>query len=88
MLLDGFIFYDNLPKLDLHGFDRDSARCAINDFISDNIKMGNKVVNIIHGKGSGIIREATISTLRSNRNVLEFKSSYFNSGCTLVRIKI
>ena len=31
---------DNLPKLDLHGYDRQTAIVAINDFINDNIKLG------------------------------------------------
>ena len=27
------IFYNNLPQIDLHGYDRDYARIEINDFI-------------------------------------------------------
>ena len=34
MTINEVVFIDSLPKLDLHGFDRDSARVAINDFIS------------------------------------------------------
>ena len=40
MTINEVIFIDSLPKLDLHGYDRDSARVAINDFIKDNQKMG------------------------------------------------
>lgn len=88
MTIDEVIFIDRLPKLDLHGYDRDSARVAINDFILDNKKMGNEVVLIVHGIGTGIIREASIQTLSHNKDVIEFKSAYGNRGCMLVQIKI
>ena len=29
------VFTTNLPKIDLHGMDRDTARVAINDFVND-----------------------------------------------------
>lgn len=88
MTINEVVFIDSLPKLDLHGFDRDSARVAINDFIRDNKKMGNEVVLIVHGIGLGIVRDVCINTLGHNRDVLEFKSAYANRGCMLVQIKI
>lgn len=88
MKLANVMFIDRFPKLDLHGFDRDSARVAINDFIYDNMKMGNEIVVIVHGLGSGIIRNTTWEVLKQNKNVLEYKSDYTNRGCTIVQIKI
>ncbi len=78
----------NLPTLDLHGEICDIARVLINDFISDNIKEKNKVIVIIHGKGSGKIKKITHEVLRENRSVLEYKTSYFNDGMTLVKLNI
>ena len=78
MKINEVIFTDSLPKLDLHGFDRDTARVAINDFINDNIKMGNEIITIVHGIGTGIIRETTIQTLKKSKYVEEFKNDYFN----------
>lgn len=78
----------NLPTLDLHGEICDIARVLINDFISDNIKEKNKVIVIIHGKGSGKIKRITHEVLRENRSVLEYKTSYFNDGMTLVKLNI
>ncbi len=86
MKLDNIIFIDNLPKLDLHGYDRETARVAINDFINDNYKMKNEIFTIIHGVGSGIIRQTTIETLRQNKKVIDFKTYYYNNGCTVVQI--
>ncbi len=88
MEINEVIFPDSFPKIDLHGYDRDTARVAINDFIEDNIKMGNEIIVIIHGIGAGIIRETTVKTLARNKNVTDFKSSYSNRGCTIVKIKL
>lgn len=88
MTINEVVFIDSLPKLDLHGFDRESARVAITDFIRDNQKMGNEVVLIVHGIGAGVMRETCMATLSHNKDVIEFKSAYGNRGCMLVQIKI
>ena len=88
MNLNNLIFIDNLPSLDLHGFDRGTARVAINDFINDNIKMKNKFIVIIHGIGSGILKETTQLVLSKNKKVIEFKIHPFNIGCTLVNVDL
>lgn len=79
--------YSNLPRLDLHGIDRDYARILINDFIRDNYKMKQYQVIIIHGIGTGIIRKTTQETLKKNKLVEEYKIDNFNTGATLVTIR-
>lgn len=86
MNLNDLIFIDNLPKLDLHGYDRETARVAINDFIDDNYKMKQKFVTIVHGIGSGILRQTTNEFLKKNKKVIAFKTFYYNNGCTVVEI--
>ena len=44
------IFLDRYPRVDLHGFDRDSARMTVNDFILENVTLGNDTIVIVHGK--------------------------------------
>ena len=88
MNLNDLIFIDNLPTLDLHGFDRETARVLINDFINDNIKLKNQFVIIIHGIGGGILRQTTKDVLKQNKNVLEYKIYPFNVGCTIVNIDL
>ncbi len=88
MNLNNIIFTDNLPKLDLHGFDRQTARVAIDDFINDNIKMNNKFLVIVHGIGSGVLKNITQDTLKQNINVLEYKINPFNVGSTIVNINL
>ena len=88
MNLNNLIFLDRFPTLDLHGFDRQTARVAITDFIKENEKLKQPIIVIIHGVGSGILRQQTKEVLKKNKNVLEYKTDYFNHGCTIVRIKI
>ena len=79
--------YNNLPSIDLHGFDRDYARILINEFINDNYKMKNYKVIIVHGNGTGIIKKTTQETLRVNKLVEEYKIDNFNTGMTVVTLK-
>lgn len=82
------IFTSNLPKIDLHGLDRDTARVFINDFINDNLKQKKELFVIIHGIGSGILKDTTHKTLRDNKKVKEFQIDFYNEGSTIVRLKI
>jgi len=82
------VFISNLPSIDLHGYDRDSARVAILDFINDNIKLKNKEIVIIHGIGSGILKKTTHDVLKKHKNVLDYKICYNNVGSTIVSLKI
>ena len=82
------IFLDMLPCIDLHGYDRESARVAIEDFIRDNLKMKNLIITIVHGNGSGIIKETTHMVLKHNKNVIEYKTFYNNTGVTIVQLKV
>lgn len=88
MNLNDIIFINNLPTLDLHGFDRQTAKVAIDDFINDNIKMKNSFIVIIHGIGSGILKDTTQRTLAINKKVIEYKIYPFNVGCTIVKIDL
>lgn len=82
------IFLNRYPHVDLHGLDRDSARMVTNDFIDENIFLKNEMIVIIHGIGSGIVKREVHDVLRINKNVLDFKTDNFNSGCTIVKLKI
>ena len=88
MKINEVIFPDQLPKIDLHGYDRQTARVAIEDFIRDNVHLKNENFIIIHGIGSGILSKTTKEVLSRNKNVLEFATFYNNRGSTIVRIKI
>lgn len=87
MKLNEVIFYDSWPSIDLHGFDRDTAALMIDDFIKENVKLKNNIITIVHGIGSGILKEATIKVLNKNKFVLDYKICPYNIGMTIVEIK-
>lgn len=82
------IFLERYPQIDLHGYDRDSARVATTDFILENIILGNDTVVIIHGIGTGTIKKEVHETLAKHKKVIEYKTDNFNSGCTIVKLDI
>ena len=82
------IFLDNLPKIDLHGFDKESARVITNDFINEAIYLVYKEIIIIHGIGTGIVKKSVHETLSRNKHVESYKLDNFNNGCTRVILKI
>ena len=82
------IFTDNLPTIDLNGFERDSASVKVIEFINDNKKIKNDIICIVHGRGTGILKNEVHNTLKNNKNVLEYKLFYSNIGCTIVKLKI
>ena len=79
--------YKNLPTLDLHGVDRDYARILINEFIEDSYKLKEERVIIVHGIGTGILKQETAKTLKINKKVESYSLNNFNIGETIVNIK-
>ncbi len=82
------LFTSHLPSLDLHGLDRETARVYIEDFILENIKLKNRDILIIHGIGTGILKQTTHQVLRNHKQVVEYQIDFYNTGSTIVRLKI
>ncbi len=82
------IFLSRYPSMDLHGYDRETARMMTNDFVEENVILRNEKIVIIHGIGSGIVKNSVHEALRVNKNVIEYKTDNFNSGCTIVKLKM
>lgn len=86
MSLDSIVFINNFPTIDLHGYTRDFAIIAIKEFINDNVKMKNEFIVIVHGKGTGILKETCLNVLKKNKYVKDYKIWYLNDGCTVVQL--
>ena len=82
------IFIDMYPSVDMHGLDRESARVLTDDFVKENIKLGNKKIIIIHGKGSHIVKQSVHPELNKNQYVEDYKLDNFNDGITVVSLKV
>lgn len=86
-MIDSYFLYKNLPTLDLHGQDRYSAVLLTKEFINDNIKLGNKLIIIVHGIGEGILKGEIHKSLKTNRKVKVFKTDMFNPGATIIELE-
>ena len=58
-------------ELDLHGMRVDEAILVVESFINDSYKARERVVWIIHGKGTGVLREEVRQYLKYN-SLVEF----------------
>lgn len=81
------IFLKGLPQLDLHGYDRESAKVAISDFILENLILGKNKLIIIHGKGQGILKSTVKDVLDKDKRIKTFYIGAFNNGITIVELK-
>ena len=82
------IFTNNLPSIDLHGYDMESARVEVDRFIKEAYDMKYSKVLIIHGIGEGKVKRSVHNTLSKNKYVSSYKLDFFNIGCTIVELKI
>ena len=77
-------------ELDLHGLDRLQAVRALGDFLDEAKAGGLECVRIVHGKGSGVLREAMRAALPERTEVLgyvEAPAAQGGSGAVLVLLK-
>lgn len=82
------IFLKNLPTIDLHGYDMESARVATDIFVNDNLTLKNPKIVIIHGRGKGLVKKSVHETLSKNKHVKAYMTDNLNDGCTIVHLNI
>lgn len=76
------IFSIYLKSIDLHGETRDIARVMTIDFLRENIHNKDKKVVIIHGIGTGAVKDEVHKILKKNSHICKYYIQ--NSGSTLV----
>ena len=85
-MINNYFLYKNIPELDLHGEISEAANILLNEFINDNIKMGNYLIKIVHGKGTYTLKRVVHENLRKNKLVKDYKTDIFNDGVTVVEL--
>ena len=67
-------------EINLIGMNLDDATERMNKYIDDAFLAGLKTVNIIHGRGAGILRKGLRAELRRNKHVESYKSAPYDQG--------
>ncbi len=81
-------FTIRFPRLDIHGETTKTCIAVINSFIKDNLKLKERNIIVIHGKGTGALRKATHNYLKTNKKVLKYYINGLNDGETIIELDI
>lgn len=81
-------FTCRFPRIDIHGETSLTCIAVINSFIKDCVKLKEKNIIIIHGKGSGTLKKATHEYLKKNKYVSKYYIDGMNDGQTIVVLNI
>lgn len=81
-------FWSYYPTIDLHGEFAVTAYTIVNEFITDQIKLRQEYIAIVHGKGTGILKDEVHRILKEDKRVLNYHLDPGNLGQTLVHLKI
>ncbi|MGA1845365.1 MAG: Smr/MutS family protein [bacterium] len=60
-------------SLDLHTFRPHEVKDLVEDYLNECVRMGFHEVRIIHGKGTGVLREVVHGTLKRSPHVRSFR---------------
>jgi DNA mismatch repair protein MutS2 len=77
-------------EIDLHGMTANEAKLHVEDFLQDCYKTHEKIVWIIHGKGTGVLRDMVQSFLKRHPLVKSFSmadKSHGGEGAIQVELK-
>ena len=76
------------PSLDLHGETTSFLPILVDEFISDNIRLKNKYVVVIHGHNSDVLKKELQQYLKKDKRVKKFYIDPFNIGQTVIELDI
>ena len=77
-------------RLDLRGLSREEALYQLNQYLDDAVLAGLPRAELIHGKGTGILRQATHEQLKNDFRIKAFRLGELTeggAGVTIVELK-
>jgi len=67
-------------EVDLRGMDAVEAICTLGLYLDNAMRSGMKNVRIIHGKGTGVLRNAVHQELKKNKYIKTFRLGVYGEG--------
>lgn len=67
-------------EVDLRGMDSVEAICVLERYLDEAMRSNLSSVRIIHGKGTGVLRNAVQASLRKNKYVKKFRLGVYGEG--------
>ena len=67
-------------EVDLRGMDAVEAICTLSLYLDNAMRSGMKNVRIIHGKGTGVLRNAVHQELKKNKFIKSFRLGVYGEG--------
>ena len=82
--------HDFKDEIDLRGMNGEEAWFAVDKYLDSAILYGFRTVRLIHGKGTGALRQAMWNFLRTDKRVASYRRGQYgegDSGVTVVELK-
>lgn len=73
-------------SLDLHGYNVDEAEIEIDKYLDDAFLAGRSEVTLVHGKGTGALRQGVWRYLKGHPHVASFRAGKLNEGAEGVTV--
>ena len=67
-------------EVDLRGMDAVEAICTLGLYLDSSMRSGMKTVRIIHGKGTGVLRNAVHQELKKNKFIKTYRLGVYGEG--------
>lgn len=67
-------------EVDLRGMDCIEAICVLDRYLDEAMRANLKTVRIIHGKGTGVLRNAVAQELKKNKYIKKFRLGVYGEG--------
>ena len=67
-------------EIDLRGMDAVEAVCVLDRYLDEAMRSNLQSVRIIHGKGTGVLRNAVHQSLRKNKFIKKFRLGIYGEG--------
>ena len=67
-------------EVDLRGMDSIEAISVMERYLDEAMRSGLKQVRVVHGKGTGVLRNAVQQALKKNKYVKKFRLGVYGEG--------